>query len=123
MIKNVLIIDDCIEIQILLRFLLESKGYHVDCSSNGEEALKRLGVDESLPDLILLDLQMPVMDGLSFLNIRKKNPLLKAIPVVLMSAENDIEIAGKEKYVTDVLQKPFNMRSVVQAVEHNCKLH
>ncbi len=123
MIKNVLIIDDSIEIQILLRFLLESKGYHVDCSSNGEEALKRLGIDEVLPDLILLDLQMPVMDGLSFLNIKKKNLMLKNIPVVLMSGEDDLQITGQARNVNDVLQKPFSIKAIVQAVEHNFKLH
>jgi CheY-like chemotaxis protein len=123
MIKNVLIIDDCIEIQILLRFLLESKGYHVDCSSNGEEALKRLDIEGELPDLIMLDLQMPVMDGLSFLNIRKKNPLLKKIPVVLMSGEEDVEATCQAKNVNNVLHKPFNIKSIVQAVECNFKLH
>lgn len=123
MMKNVLIIDDSIEIQTLLKFLLESKGYHVDCSSNGEEALKRLGLNMALPDLIFLDLQMPVMDGLSFLNIRKKNPLLKNIPVVLMSGEDDIQKTGKTENVKDILQKPFNMHAVVQAAENNCRLH
>lgn len=121
--KNVLIIDDSIEMQILLKFLLESKGYHVECSSNSEEALKRLGLDKALPDLILLDLQMPVMDGLSFLNIRKNNPLLKNIPVVLMSGEDDEQLAGPSKNVTDVLQKPFSIKSLVQVVEHNFRLH
>jgi CheY-like chemotaxis protein len=123
MIKNVLIIDDCLEIQILLKFLLESRGYHVECSSNGEEALKRLDVRKDLPDLILLDLQMPIMDGLSFLNIRKKIPMLKNIPVVLMSGEDDVLQTGQSKNVDDVLQKPFTIKSVVQAVEHNFKLH
>ena len=123
MIKNVLIIDDCLEIQILLKFLLESKGYHVECSSNGEEALKRLGEPKDLPDLILLDLQMPVMDGLSFLNIRKNNAMLQNIPVVLMSGEDDAQITGQTKNVNDVLQKPFSIKSVVKAVEQNFKLH
>ncbi len=121
--KNVLIIDDCNEMRLLLKCLLEAKGYHIECSSNGEEAMTRLVSLAALPDVIFLDLQMPVMDGLSFLNMRDAHPRLKNIPVVLMSGEEGVETAGTLLNVTDVLKKPFSLASVVQVAKRNTLLH
>lgn len=123
MVKNILIIDDSLEIQQLLRLLLESRGYHIDCTSNGEEALTLLGLSENVPDVILLDLQMPVMGGLSFLRSRQNDAKLRDIPIVLMSGEDDVINTGKLGHVADVLKKPFNMVSVLKSVERTTRLH
>jgi two-component system, chemotaxis family, chemotaxis protein CheY len=121
--KNVLIIDDSVEIQMLLKMLLESKGYHVDCSLNGEEALNLLSLQQELPALILLDIQMPVMDGLSFLNRLKAASRIRGIPVVLMSGEEDILRTGTLANVRSVLKKPLDIMSVLRTVEGIIKLN
>ncbi len=123
MTKNVLIIDDCVEMQCLLKMLLESKGYHIDCSSNGEEALSLLATSERLPDVILLDLRMPIMDGLAFLNTRRKILRLKEIPIVLMSGNEDVEATGQAGDFAEILKKPLNILALVQAVKRNSELH
>lgn len=123
MTKHVLIIDDSLEIQILLRVLLEAKGYQIDCTSNGEEALRLLQHSDDLPDLILLDLQMPIMDGESFLKRQHDNFRLKNIPVVIMSGDDDVRDKGRCIYATDVLPKPFDILSIVNAVERNSRVH
>lgn len=117
MTKYVLIIDDSKDIQRLLRMLLEAKGYHIDCTSNGVEALNLLRSCKKLPDVILLDLQMPVMDGMAFLSEHQKVQELKNIPIVLMSGEQDARRTGKINNVAEVVMKPLNITSVVQAVE------
>lgn len=88
--KHVLIVDDSFEIQALLRVFLESEGYLVNCASNGEEALDFLNGSPFLPGIIFLDLRMPLMCGLSFLEYRKNQAELMQIPVVLMSGDEDL---------------------------------
>lgn len=123
MTKHVLIIDDSIEIQILLRVLLEAKGYQIDCTSNGEEALRLLQRTDHLPDLILLDLQMPIMDGESFLKRHHENLRIQNIPVVIISGDDHIRDNGRRTDVAEILPKPFDILSIVSAVERNSRVH
>ncbi len=117
MVKNILIVDDSLEIQMLLRVLLESKGYQIDCRSNGEEALDFLASRQKPTDLILLDLQMPIMDGLTFLFQRKELPVIKDIPVILMSGDEAIHKTGRIENIKTVIKKPLSMASILQALE------
>src|SRR4051812_12376876 len=73
----------------MLTIILEVEGYEVTSAGNGREALDRLGGGPR-PDLILLDLMMPVMTGWEFLDQRKQDPRLAAIPVVILSAVSDV---------------------------------
>lgn len=121
--KNILIIDDSIEIQVLLRMLLEAEGYHIDCSSNGEEALTLLDKCRQLPDMILLDLRMPIMNGLTFLNLKQEILKLKNIPIVLMSGNEDVQETGDVANVSDVLPKPLNIASIIKTVKRYTQRH
>jgi len=121
--NKVLIIDDCVDMRELLTFLLVSKGYSVDSTGNGEEAIELLNSGKLLPAVILLDLRMPVMDGFGFLNLQKESPRLKNIPVIMMTAENDIVGVRDRFKLQHVLSKPFNMTSVLDAVDRSKFLH
>ncbi len=102
---------------------MESKGYIVDCASNGEEALILLNSRRATPDVILVDLRMPVMDGLAFLNLQRSSSRFKDIPTVIMSADEDVEATCLKTNSTQVLMKPLTMASVITAVERNLRLH
>ena len=84
--KRILLIEDDPSLRHVLKLFLESEeGYFVDCVSNGQEALDYLGKHER-PSLILLNLEMPIMDGFQFAAQQKQNPKIADIPVVLSSA-------------------------------------
>jgi CheY-like chemotaxis protein len=121
--KQALIIDDSIDMQELLTLLLGSQGYETDCSSNGEEAIEILNSGRRLPSVILLDLRMPVMDGISFLDFQKQSHRLKDIPIIMMTAEDDIESLKKKTSTVEILTKPLSMASVLSAVERSSLLH
>jgi two-component system chemotaxis response regulator CheY len=118
--KHILIVDDSLDNQELIKMLLEAKGYTADCMSNGEEALALLKITPRLPDTILLDLRMPVMDGFDFWSHQRANPLIKHIPVVIMSGEKDTQ-AFYNQVNTEILMKPLNISSLMDAVERNCR--
>ncbi len=90
-ILNVLLIeDDTIEIMKLNRTISSLKlNHNIIEANNGEEALKILEQKEMLPDIILLDLNMPKINGIEFLSILKKDNLLKHIPTIVLTTSNN----------------------------------
>src|SRR3954469_9362738 len=100
----ILVVDDDADFRTGLRMALEMKGYQVEESANGEEALARLA--ERPPLLVLLDLQMPVMNGREMLQRMRATPELKDLPVVIISGfgfEWEAELMGAQGYIG----KPF----------------
>lgn len=120
--KHILIVDDSTDNQLLLKMLLEGRGYTTECTSNGEEALMLLNASAELPQAILLDLRMPVMDGMTFRGIQKKNARLKDIPVVIMSGNDDMDSVGKIAN-TPIMQKPLELSNVLEIVRQSVKVH
>jgi two-component system KDP operon response regulator KdpE len=100
---SVLIVDDDPAIGRLLRVLLESQNVRVRVAPNGAKALEALA--EFLPDLVLLDLQMPVMDGRTF--YRQFRDRGHAVPVILLSAYS-VEAAQEELGADGAITKPFD---------------
>jgi len=97
--KKILIVDDEESIRFLYREELEEEGYIVECAKNGEEALEKLSVFK--PDLISLDIKMPVMDGIETLKrIREKE---RHLPIILCSAygeyKQDLTTWASDAYV------------------------
>ena len=105
---RVLIVDDNEVNRDLLAKRLQRQGYEVTVASNGFEALEILG-SMSL-DLVLLDIMMPQMNGYQVLETLKADPALRHIPVVMISAVNDIDSVVRciELGAEDYLSKPFN---------------
>ena len=100
---RVLVVEDSPTQAAEIRFLLEDAGFDVDVAVDGVEALSSL--HESLPDLIVTDLQMPRMDGLALVEaVKSKHP---AVPVVLITAHGSEEIAARRS----ALVRPVTCRS------------
>jgi two-component system alkaline phosphatase synthesis response regulator PhoP len=113
---KILVVDDEEDIIELLRFNLSREGYQVFCAASGEEALRL--VRSEIPNLILLDLMLPGIDGLEVTRRLKNNSDTKNIPIVMLTAkgeEPDI-VAGLELGADDYVTKPFSPRVLVARV-------
>jgi DNA-binding response OmpR family regulator len=114
--KKILIVDDEPNILLSLDFLFRKKGFEVFIARNGSEAMQLL--DEKHPDITLLDIMMPDVDGYEVCEYIRKHPTLHASKVIFLSAKSkktDIEKgieAGADRYVT----KPFSTRDLLQEV-------
>jgi two-component system KDP operon response regulator KdpE len=112
--KTILVADDEPRIIQFIKMNLESAGYEVCSASNGYEALQKL--TEKLPDLIILDVMMPIMDGFEALeNIRK----ISTVPVIMLTVKGDEtdKIHGLELGADDYVTKPFSPRELVARVK------
>ena len=118
--KKVLVIEDDVYIRESVKELLEEEGFQVMCAANGKEALDSLNVESELPELILLDLMMPVMDGYDFCKIQESDPRLSSLPVVLISADGQIEKKRARIGSREVLKKPLSIDTILSTVERFC---
>jgi CheY-like chemotaxis protein len=118
--KKILIVEDDEAIMLSLIELLKISGFDVSYAYNGQEALELLRSSESLPSLILLDLFMPVMDGFQFREEQIKDPKLKEIPVVVMSADGQANKKLKNTAVQDYLKKPARIEAILDTVNRYC---
>jgi CheY-like chemotaxis protein len=112
----ILIIDDSVDNRALLTMLLEAKGFRVMCASNGEEALDLLRELAYLPNLILLDAQMPVMDGYKFRELQCKTDRLRSIPVIVMTGDCCIQTDERMNHPQAIMIKPLNVKSLLESV-------
>jgi CheY-like chemotaxis protein len=113
----VAIVEDDREFRDMLRELLEEEQYRVIAVSNGAEALETLRGD-TLPNVILLDVSMPVMDGFDFLRFRNDDPQLSAVPVVLVTNAKPHE--RPTIGVSDVVRKPIDIDEILFAIKRYC---
>ncbi len=109
---RLLVVDDETAIVDALQDILSMEGYEVVTALNGHEGLRLL--TELEPDLVLLDLMMPVMDGRELLRRKHSNPKLRGIPVVVMSAGRITEEERSAARAT--LAKPFELETLLQTV-------
>ena len=112
--EKVLVVDDDPNICEVLRMYLENEGYSVILSYDGEEALVKFNALK--PDIILLDIMMPVLDGLE---VCKQVRKISDIPIIMLTAKDsdDDRILGLEIGADDYISKPFNTREVVARVK------
>lgn len=113
----VAIIEDDAEFRNMLRDLLEEEQYRVVALSNGAEALEALR-GETVPNVILLDVSMPVMDGFDFLRFRNDDPRLAQVPVVLVTNAKPHE--RPTVGVNDVVRKPIDIDEILFAIKRYC---
>lgn len=115
--NDILVIDDTPENLSVLLQILASRGYQVRPALSGEIALK--AVQEEKPDLILLDIMMPGMDGFEVCAKLKSNDLTKDIPIIFISAlgETENKIKAFETGGVDYISKPFNAAEVLARIE------
>ena len=115
--SEVLVVEDEEHIQRLVKIVLEKNGHSVSTADTGEEALEKL--DGGLkPELILLDIMMPGIDGLQVLRKVKSNQLTKDIPVVMLTAlaQESVVLQGIKLGAKGYIRKPFHPKDLVERV-------
>lgn len=115
MTKRILVVEDDTSIRELLVELLESEGYAVFSAVNGLEGLRFLQGNQQ-PDLILIDLMMPVMDGYAFRTEQLKHETWSKIPTVVMSAEANAKEKMKSFNISAFLSKPVELETILKTV-------
>jgi serine/threonine protein kinase len=114
--QQVLIVDDEPAMRFAMSRMLGQEGYAVTCVSNGGEALSRLRAGLQ-PDVILLDMMMPVMNGWQFLRERQRDDRLASIPVVVVSATDAVAERAAAAGAVDCLHKPVHREELAAALE------
>ncbi|MPN45274.1 Alkaline phosphatase synthesis transcriptional regulatory protein PhoP [bioreactor metagenome] len=115
--KKVLIVDDEQDIVESLKFVLEASDFDCYCAFNGEEGLKM--AKEVLPDLIILDVMMPKINGYKICRLLKYDNKYKNIPILMVTARSQEEdrLIGEETGVDEYITKPFELDEIVRKVE------
>src|SRR5579864_5608213 len=112
---KILVIDDEADMRFAVRMLLERSGHSVMEAENGEDALAK--IDEGKPDLVLLDMRLPGMDGIQILQkVREKQ---KDLPIIMVTGYGNVELAeqalklGADHY----LSKPFHNKELIDVIQ------
>ncbi len=114
---EVLVVDDDPDILEALSEILEAEGYRVRRARNGQEALERLNGQGGLPQLVLLDLMMPVMDGWEFSRRMRQRPGASEIPIIVLSADRAVADRARQIGAAAHLAKPFELSDLLSAVK------
>jgi len=116
---TILVVDDNRDNVEILRAFLESRNYRVVSASDGKSALARL--EETRPDLVLLDVMMPGMDGWQVCRTIKNHPDFAATRVVMVTAKGGFEdkVEGMRSGADDYVVKPIDLRELAEKVERN----
>ena len=114
--KKILIVDDVQDIVESLKFVLESNDYTCYCAYNGEDGLRL--AKEIVPDLMILDVMMPKINGYKISRLLKFDSKYKNIPILMVTArsQNEDKLIGEETGADEYITKPFEIDEVVNKV-------
>lgn len=115
--KKILVVDDEPELRTAVKIRLEVEGYDVIAAENGKQCLELARAQK--PDLIILDLMMPVMDGYTALKRLKEDPELAKIPVIILSIKEKIKMEGLfiSDMIEDYVEKPFETQELLSKIK------
>ena len=115
--STIMVVDDEPELATILRLMLERKGYSVRCAYSDSQLLA--GLEEQKPDLILLDVMIPEMDGLEVLTRLKGNPDTVSIPVIMLTALDRYEdrLKGYKLGADHYISKPFTKAQLTEGID------
>jgi CheY-like chemotaxis protein len=113
--KRVLVVEDNEALRTLLAEYLEEAGYVVDVAVDGQPALACMHA--AVPDVVILDLGLPVVDGRTLVALCRQDPRLAAVPMVLLSASTDLHLAVEETDARGGLAKPVDLDVLLAIVE------
>ena len=118
--KKILLVDDDLDIVEFLKYNLEQQNFEVIVGHNGEEALRKL-IDK--PDLILLDVMMPKLDGFETCKRIRENKEFENVPIIFLTAKSGEidEINGLELGASDYIQKPISPNKLIARVKSNLR--
>ena len=116
-IKKILIVDDEQDIVETLKFMLEAQGYECYCAYDGETGLSM--AKEIIPDLMILDVMMPKMNGYKISRLIKYDAKYKDIPILMITARSQEEdkLIGQETGANEYITKPFDLDEVIEKVK------
>ncbi len=117
MAQRILIVDDEKDILQMLEYNLKNEGFWVSCAQDGKEALQK--IKEQGPDLVILDLMLPEIDGLEVCKILKKDPRTAHLPIIMLTAKSQEvdKIVGLELGADDYITKPFSLRELIARIK------
>ena len=123
--KSILLVDDDDDLREHFRDIFEIEDFDVFTASNGKEALDMLRTmpESDLPDVIMLDYMMPVMNGEKFSEVRNIDPRLKKIPLVLMTANRNIEEIKTQVTANAFLAKPMDIDHMLKIADNFVHMH
>ena len=119
--KKILIVDDEQDIVETLKFMLEAQGYECFCAYDGEAGLTL--AKEIIPDLMILDVMMPKMNGYKISRLLKYDNKYKNIPIIMVTArsQDDDKAIGQETGVNEYVTKPFELDDLISKVNKYLK--
>ena len=113
---RVLVVDDERPIRDVVAEALAESGYEVETAPNGAEALKRIA--RLRPDVVVVDLMMPVLDAAGFIHLLRLNPSSADLPVIILTAAYEPYDEARRLGAAACLSKPFKLEELLAAVEH-----
>lgn len=118
--KQIYVVEDDAAIRESTIELFTTEGYEVLSAENGQSALDYLCSAIKLPDLILLDMAMPVKNGLQFCAEQASNQKIAHIPVIIMSADNQIKLMQEKVHACAYIKKPTDIDQMLETVKKYC---
>jgi DNA-binding response OmpR family regulator len=118
---KILVIDDEVHIQKIIDYKLRTAGYTVIAAADGLEGLEKARAEQ--PDLILLDVMMPRMDGFQALEALKRDPATKAIPIFMLTVKGKEmdRLRGQQQGVAAYITKPFSPNALLARIEETLR--
>jgi two-component system alkaline phosphatase synthesis response regulator PhoP len=115
--KTILVVDDEKDLLDLIEYNLKKEGFNVLKAENGEEGIER--AKEFHPDLVLMDIMMPKMDGMEAVEKMRKDDELKSIPIIFLTARSDetTEVEGLNKGGDDYITKPISTTKLISRIK------
>jgi DNA-binding response OmpR family regulator len=116
--KRILVVEDDLDLVELLRFNLSNAGFSVAVATDGAEALKKTRSQH--PDLVLLDLMLPELDGFAVCEILRRDATTAGIPIIILTAMSGqlARLAGMGAGANDFLTKPFSPKQLLSRIEN-----
>lgn len=114
MVKTILVVDDEFGVVEVLVAALQDEGYRVVVAANGRQGLERLA--EGVPDLVVLDFMMPILDGVSMAKAMKEEAAWRDIPIIMTSAVAESGLRKRFEGYNAFLRKPFRATALIQLV-------
>lgn len=120
--SRILVVDDQFGSRDGMEMFLQAQGYITDCADSGKHALMKIG--ERLPDLVILDVSMPGIDGYEVAHLLKSNSVTADIPIIMVTAHTsrDARLAGLKKGVEDFMTKPVDTAELALKIRNLLRL-